>query len=140
MDSWAVPSQSWPATVVDNASEVHCKPMPSLPAEGPVDFFVSAVGVNASSKLNLATYATFSASMGMTPYYNSDSGLLLYKVNDTAGLIKAPYSISATTADGKHALLEDVTATGGDTKLALPISFAPLMKVQLLSVRHRFWL
>ena len=123
MDSWSFPARSWPATV--NGKQLQCGPMPALPAEGPVDFFISAAGTS-SNKIMLATYATFSASIGMTPYFNAAHGELLYKVNDTAGLIKPPYSISATTADGKHQLLKAVAVTGVDTKLAVPISFAAL--------------
>ena len=127
MDSWAVPTPAWPATV--SGTTVHCGPMPPLPAEGPVDIFVTVAGVE-SNKLMLHTFATFSASVGMTPYFNAASGELLYKVNDTApaGVIQAPYTLSASLADGSASspLLSRVPVEGGDVKLAVPLSFASL--------------
>ena len=123
MDSWAVPSLSWPAAV--NGTRVHCGPMPSLPAEGPVDLFVSASGAS-SNRVLLHTFATFSASIGVTPYFNAPSGELLYKVNDTSQAVRPPYALSASLADGSKQLLSKAPAQGGDWKLALPLSFASL--------------
>lgn len=128
MDSWAVPTPAWQATV--SGSTVRCGPMPSLPAEGPIDIFVSIAGVS-SNKLRLHTFATFSASVGQTPYYNAASGELLYRVNDTgAGGLEPPYTLTASLADdhggSKPQLLSKVVVNGGDMKSTVPISFASL--------------
>lgn len=134
MDSWAVPTPAWAATV--SGTTVRCGPMPRLPAEGPVDVFVVVAGMK-SNKLLLHTFATFSASVGMTPYFNAAAGELLYKVNDTTAAIKPPYTLSALAllspaaaapngAPSTQQLLSRVNVYGGGAKLAVPLGFASL--------------
>jgi hypothetical protein len=125
MDSWSVSAPAWPGTLSPDGTVVRCAAaMPPLPAEGPVDFFIAASG-NKSNSLLLWTFATFSASAGMTPYYDTDEGELLLRINDT-GLPTAQWSLSAVPADGGALLLDEVAVLGGDVKRAVPISFASL--------------
>jgi hypothetical protein len=123
MDSWSVSAPAWAGTLSPDGTVVRCGAMPPLPAEGPVDFFIAA-GANKSNSLPLWTFATFSASAGMTPYFQTDDGELLYRINDT--LTPSQWSLSAVPADGGALLLDKVAVLGGDVKRAVPISFATL--------------
>lgn len=123
MDSWSVEAPAWKGTLQAGGKAAMCGPMPPLPAEGPVDFFIQ-VGAVKSTALPLWTYATFSASVGMTPYFGPGDGELLLKVNDTALLPStSAWSLSAVAAGGGVPLLHSVPVLGGDVKRAVPLSF-----------------
>jgi len=140
IDSWHLPDLVWTAVLLPTG-RFRCGPMPALPAEGPVDFFVM-VGDSSSTRLRLHTFATLSASLGRTPYYGSEQGELLVRINDTAiGAGGQHYLLSAVLADGSATLLAATEVSGGDVKRAVPLDFREveasadtLVNVSLVSI------
>lgn len=132
-DSWKFTVQPFAGSMV-SATKVSCAPMPALPAEGPVDFFVEAGGTS-SNKQRLWTFSPFSASPGMTPYLGGpEHGELLVRINDSDLERPGQYELSAVSSDGSVTFLDRATVRGGDIKRAVPVSFQDLPAIKNASL------
>lgn len=132
-DSWKFTVQPFAGSRV-SSTEVSCAPMPALPAEGPIDFFLRA-GNESSNKQMLWTFSPFSASPGLTPYLGGpEHGELLVRVNDSDLGRPGEYELSAVSSDGSATFLHRAKVRGGDIKRALPVSFRDLLAVKSASL------